>query len=70
MMYKVLIHMEDNSEITLTFTSDETLEPFLNRFHMRQTTTSLNFIRVNADDTGEISYINVNKIVYYRISKC
>ena len=69
-MYKVLIHMEDNSEISLTFNSDETLESFLIKIRMIQTTTNLNFLKVDADDTGDISYINVNKIIYYRISKC
>lgn len=69
-MYKVLIHMEDNSEISLTLNSDETLESFLIKIRMTQTTTSLNFLRIDADNTGEISYINVNKIIYYRISKC
>lgn len=69
-MYKVLIHMEDNSEISLTLNSDETLESFLIKIRMTQTTTSLNFLRIDADNTGGISYINVNKIIYYRISKC
>ena len=70
MMYKVLIHMEDNSEISLTLNSDEKLESLLNGIRMIQTTTSLNFLRIDADDTSETSYINVNKIIYYRISKC